>query len=212
MKEDRKYFFDISIWGNNFLPEILQKNNNLIITEIVNKGDKIAVLSKNSLAASALYKILSGEDTDFTGSFKWGVTINAAYLPADNHGYFDGKKLNLVDWLRADVAHEEISSSNPLRGFARDSASIDYSRPVAKSVRFVAGVEVRRWTYDNRFAQGAALGIHRKDWCKYRRISWDQGWMPEFDRPFYSTAYIDQPMTKISNGLSILVINFCSRC
>ncbi|WP_345950715.1 MULTISPECIES: ATP-binding cassette domain-containing protein [unclassified Mucilaginibacter] len=71
------------------------------INLMVGKGDKIAVLSQNSLATSAFYDILSGRDTDYTGSFKWGVTINPADIPMDNASYFkDGNDLNLVDWLR----------------------------------------------------------------------------------------------------------------
>ena len=55
---------------------------------MVNKGDKIAILSQNSLATTALYNILTGRDTDYKGEFKWGVTINAADIPIDNSEYF----------------------------------------------------------------------------------------------------------------------------
>jgi ATPase subunit of ABC transporter with duplicated ATPase domains len=72
--------------------------NNIQLT--VNKGDKIAVLSQNSLATTAFYNILMGRDTDFKGEFKWGVTINVADIPADNAEYFKGKDENLIDWLR----------------------------------------------------------------------------------------------------------------
>jgi ATPase subunit of ABC transporter with duplicated ATPase domains len=34
-----------------------------------------------------------------SGSFDWGVTTNQAYLPVDNHSYFEND-LSLVDWLR----------------------------------------------------------------------------------------------------------------
>src|SRR5690554_870747 len=67
---------------------------------MVNKGDKIAVLSQNSLATTAFYDILTGRDTDHEGSFKWGVTISIADIPMDNSAYFDGKNENLIDWLR----------------------------------------------------------------------------------------------------------------
>jgi ATPase subunit of ABC transporter with duplicated ATPase domains len=70
------------------------------ISFMVNKGDKIAMLSQNSLATSAFYDILTGRDKDFTGSFKWGVTINLADIPIDNAEYFKGKDDNLIDWLR----------------------------------------------------------------------------------------------------------------
>jgi ATPase subunit of ABC transporter with duplicated ATPase domains len=82
--------------GKTLNGEVLFSNINLM----VNKGDKVAVLSQNSLATSAFYDILTGRDTDYTGSFKMGVTINPADIPMDNAGYFKGNDLNLVDWLR----------------------------------------------------------------------------------------------------------------
>jgi ATPase subunit of ABC transporter with duplicated ATPase domains len=65
----------------------------------VRKGDKIAVLSKDSLAISTLFQILSGEVKPDNGNFRWGTTITHAYLPNDNSGYFNND-LNLIDWLR----------------------------------------------------------------------------------------------------------------
>ena len=82
--------------GKTLNGEVLFKNINMM----VGKGDKIAILSQNSLATSAFYDILTGRDTDFTGSFKWGITINPADIPNDNSEYFKGKDINLVDWLR----------------------------------------------------------------------------------------------------------------
>lgn len=76
--------------------EVMFKNLNFTIS----KGDKVAFLSQNSLATTALYEILSGRDTDFTGEFKWGITIVPANLPIDNSSYFVGKDDNLIDWLR----------------------------------------------------------------------------------------------------------------
>lgn len=76
--------------------ETLFKN----ISFTINKGDKVALLSQNSLATSALHDILAGRDKDFKGEFKWGVTVVPSSLPIDNHEYFDGKSDNLIDWLR----------------------------------------------------------------------------------------------------------------
>lgn len=84
------------------------------ITFDVKRGQKIAILSENGLATSAFYKILAGEDTDFKGSFKWGVTITPTYLPNDNSEYFEGKDLNLVDWLRQ---YSEEKDETFIRGF-----------------------------------------------------------------------------------------------
>ena len=66
-----------------------------------NKGEKIAVLSRNAQAVTALLAILSGEDKDFEGSFSYGQTISPQYLPNDNSEYFTGDQdLSLMDWLR----------------------------------------------------------------------------------------------------------------
>jgi ATPase subunit of ABC transporter with duplicated ATPase domains len=65
----------------------------------VNKGDKIAFLSKDSLATTALFQILMGEMKADKGSFKFGQTITTAYLPNENEKYFKSND-NLIDWLR----------------------------------------------------------------------------------------------------------------
>jgi ATPase subunit of ABC transporter with duplicated ATPase domains len=78
------------------------------------RGQKVAILAENGLATTAFYKIISGEDTDFQGSFKWGVTITTTYLPADNTEYFEGKDLNLIDWLRQ---YSEEKDETFIRGF-----------------------------------------------------------------------------------------------
>jgi len=65
----------------------------------VRKGDKIAFISRNQLAVSSLFEVLAGEDPSVKGSFTFGTTIYKAYLPNDNHKYFQSD-VNLVDWLR----------------------------------------------------------------------------------------------------------------
>lgn len=90
--------------------EVLFRN----ISFDVKRGQKIAIVSSNSLATSAFYAILSGEDTDYSGHFKWGVTITPTYLPSDNSQYFDGVDLNLIDWLRQ---YSEEKDETFIRGF-----------------------------------------------------------------------------------------------
>ncbi|MGB3463681.1 MAG: ATP-binding cassette domain-containing protein [Cyclobacteriaceae bacterium] len=65
----------------------------------VNKGDKIAVISRDSLAVTAFFKVLNGELEPTSGTFKFGQTITSAYLPNENDHYFQSD-LNLIDWLR----------------------------------------------------------------------------------------------------------------
>ena len=78
------------------------------------RGQKIAIISDNSLATNAFYEILAGEDKDFDGLFKWGVTVTPTYLPADNTQYFVDVNDNLVDWLRQ---YSEEKDETFIRGF-----------------------------------------------------------------------------------------------
>lgn len=65
----------------------------------VNRGDKIAFLADNGLAVSSLFKILNGELEPDSGTFSFGQTITHAYLPNENHEFFE-TDYNLIDWLR----------------------------------------------------------------------------------------------------------------
>ncbi|MDX1652373.1 MAG: ATP-binding cassette domain-containing protein [Brumimicrobium sp.] len=82
----------------------------------VNKGDKIAFISKNSKALTAFFEILNGNKTPKTGEFKFGTTITTSYLPNDNHAFFQ-KDESLVDWLRTYAKTEEEREEVYLRGF-----------------------------------------------------------------------------------------------
>ncbi len=65
----------------------------------VHKGDKIAFISRNTLALNTLFKSMWGEAQNNTGELNWGVTVTMSYLPNENNQYFT-EKINLVDWLR----------------------------------------------------------------------------------------------------------------
>ena len=81
------------------------------------KGDKIVVFSKDSRATTAFYDILNGLKKQDSGTFDWGVTTTQSYLPVENHSFFDGVDLNLVDWLRQWVKTEEERDEVYVRGF-----------------------------------------------------------------------------------------------
>ncbi|MEN9999925.1 MAG: hypothetical protein RI922_2915, partial [Bacteroidota bacterium] len=83
---------------------------------IVNKGDKIAFISKNSVALTAFFEIISGNAKPDTGEFLFGTTISTAYLPNDNHAYFEDK-LPLIDWLRQYAQTDEEREEVYLRTF-----------------------------------------------------------------------------------------------
>jgi ATPase subunit of ABC transporter with duplicated ATPase domains len=81
----------------------------------VNKGDKIAVLGKDSLAITTFFQILEGRLKPEKGSFKFGQTITPAFLPLNNEEYFKTDD-NLVDWLRQ-FAEDENKDEVYVRGF-----------------------------------------------------------------------------------------------
>ncbi|GEC71439.1 ATPase components of ABC transporters with duplicated ATPase domains [Flavobacterium flevense] len=80
------------------------------------KGDKIVLFSKDSRATTAFYEILNGNQNADSGTFDWGITTNQAYLPAENHSFFEND-LSLVDWLRQYAKTEEERDEVFIRGF-----------------------------------------------------------------------------------------------
>jgi ATPase subunit of ABC transporter with duplicated ATPase domains len=83
----------------------------------VSKGDKIAFLSKDHLALTSFFEIITGGGSADRGKYEWGTTITSAYLPNDNTGYFTGE-LSLMDWLRQYVPPTVTDVDEPfLRGF-----------------------------------------------------------------------------------------------
>lgn len=81
----------------------------------VESGDKIAFISKNSLAVTKFFEVLVGENgiKPDKGEFEWGVTVTKSYLPNENSEYFN-VDLNLVDWLRQ---YSEEKDETFIRGF-----------------------------------------------------------------------------------------------
>ena len=73
---------------------------------MVDKGDKIAFISKTKQAVNKFFQTIMEEIPASKGSMKWGVTINKAYLPNDNSKYFE-TDLNLIDWLRQYSSNQE---------------------------------------------------------------------------------------------------------
>ncbi|MGG6231153.1 ABC-F family ATP-binding cassette domain-containing protein [Tenacibaculum sp. SDUM215027] len=83
----------------------------------LNRGDKVAIISKNSKATTAFYQVISGNEEPDAGKYSWGVTTTQSYLPADNSSFFQNGELNLVDWLRQYAQTEEEREEVFLRGF-----------------------------------------------------------------------------------------------
>lgn len=83
----------------------------------VNKGDKIAILSRDPLAVTSFFEIITGETDADRGSYSWGTTVTHAFLPQENSKFFE-EKMNLMDWLRQYVPPHVTDVDEPfLRGF-----------------------------------------------------------------------------------------------
>ena len=89
--------------------EVLFKDVNFQIE----KGDKVAFLSHDPRAMTALFEIVMGNRQPDEGTFDWGQTITSAYLPLDNSAFFN-TDMNLVDWL---CQFSDDSSEIYLKGF-----------------------------------------------------------------------------------------------
>jgi ATPase subunit of ABC transporter with duplicated ATPase domains len=87
------------------------------VTFTVNKGDKIALLSRDPLAVTSFFSIITGETIPDSGSYSWGSTVTHAFLPQENSQFFE-KEMNLMDWLRQYVPDHVRDVDEPfLRGF-----------------------------------------------------------------------------------------------
>ena len=116
----------------------------------INKGDKVALLAKDSLAITALLDILAGENTQYTGEFKWGVTTTQTYLPNDNAKYFQDDSLNLVDWLRQYSTEKDESF---IRGFL--GRMLFSGDEALKKCTVISGGEKQRCMFSRMMLSGA---------------------------------------------------------
>ena len=151
--------------------ELLFRDINLM----VNKGDKIAVLSQNSLATTAFYNILMGRDKDFNGDFKWGVTINPADMPIENAEYFKSNDDTLIDWLR------------------------EYS-PGDKDDQFIRGFLGRMlFSGEEVLKKASVLSGGEKMRCMFSKMMLQQPNVLLFDEP---TNHLDlESITALNNGM-----------
>ena len=87
------------------------------VTFSINKGEKIAFLSRDPLAVTNFFEIINGNEKADSGKFEWGTTITKAYLPVENTEFFQNG-LTLLEWLRQYVPQHVTDADEPfLRGF-----------------------------------------------------------------------------------------------
>ena len=79
----------------------------------IEKDDKVAFISHDPRAMTALFEIINGAMKPDAGTYEWGQTITTAYLPLDNSSFFN-TDMNLIDWL---AQFSEDTSELYLKGF-----------------------------------------------------------------------------------------------
>ncbi len=83
----------------------------------VNKGEKIALISKDALAITAFFEIINDLQPADAGKYEWGTTITKSYLPVENTQFFNSDD-SLMEWLRQFVPAHVTDADEPfLRGF-----------------------------------------------------------------------------------------------
>ena len=120
------------------------------ISFIVSKDDKIALIGRNELAVTMLYKILMGEEEPDSGSVKFGASITPIYFPKDHNSYFEGCELDLIDWMRQ---FSEDKRESYLRGFL--GRMLFSGDDVYKPVKVLSGGEKVRCMLSKLMLSGA---------------------------------------------------------
>jgi ATPase subunit of ABC transporter with duplicated ATPase domains len=95
------------------------KDGDLLFSDIhlnLKNGDKVAVISKNSLAITQFFEVLTENAKADKGEFNWGITTTQSYMPLDNTEFFT-EKISLVDWLRQYTKNDEERHEEYMRGF-----------------------------------------------------------------------------------------------
>lgn len=81
------------------------------------KGEKVGVISRNSLATKYFFELISGTIEPAEGEISWGSTVIKTYLPSDNRDFFNEAE-TLLEWLRKYVPpYTKDVDAHFLRGF-----------------------------------------------------------------------------------------------
>jgi len=131
------------------------KDGELLFSNIdlnLKKGDKVAVLSKNSLAITEFFEILAGNTEADKESIAWGVTTNQSHMPLDNTNFFQ-EDLSLVDWLRQFTKNDEERHEEFVRGFL--GRTLFSGDEALKSCKVLSGGEKMRCMFSRMMLQKA---------------------------------------------------------
>ncbi|WP_027376564.1 ABC-F family ATP-binding cassette domain-containing protein [Kaistella palustris] len=131
------------------------KDGELLFSNIdlnLKKGDKVAVLSKNTLAITEFFEILGGNSKADKGTYNWGITTTQSYMPLDNTPFFQ-EDINLVDWLRQFTKNDDERHEEYMRGFL--GKMLFSGDEALKSCKVLSGGEKMRCMFSRMMLQRA---------------------------------------------------------
>lgn len=122
----------------------------------IRPGDKVAFLSRNTLAITALMEIIAGKVKPDTGTVNWGQTTSFNYMARDLNANFNNDELTILDWLRQ-YANKEQNDNTFLRGFL--GRMLFSGDEIEKKIRVLSGGEKVRCQLSRMMLQPANVLI-----------------------------------------------------
>lgn len=123
---------------------------------IIRPGDKVAFLSRNTLAPTALMEIIAGKVKPDTGTVNWGQTTSFNYMARDLNANFNNDELTILDWLRQ-YANKEQNDNIFLHGFL--GRMLFSGDEIEKKIRVLSGGEKIRCQLSRMMLQPANVLI-----------------------------------------------------
>ena len=85
------------------LTDVSKSIGGQIIFEGINltiaNGERVVVVSRNSVATSTFLEVVAGMQEPDTGSVRWGASVRRSFLPKE-YGHLFDVDLSVIDWLR----------------------------------------------------------------------------------------------------------------
>ena len=105
---------------------------------VIENGDRLVVAGRNGAGKSTLLRIISGNDSDFTGTVKLGSGVSIGYFSQDNAETLKGS-MSILEFLEAEAPLELIPKLRDMLG-----AFLFRGDDVFKSIDVLSGGEKSR--------------------------------------------------------------------
>ncbi|MEQ1494357.1 MAG: hypothetical protein ABL912_01165 [Novosphingobium sp.] len=150
--------------------EVQQKLGPQVTLSISASGTKSAIvlesLDADQVAVRGGIELRAGSTTfEVYGRHRWRGYNDA--VGGVSQGWQGGvnlrQRFGSWHWLELGGSHERIDDNGGWHGFSRSSVSADYSVPIAKRLRLIAGTDYRIWSYHGRWVADNPANQLRRD-------------------------------------------------